>query len=154
MADVSWVNDRLAIGGAVDSLIDARAIENKGITHVLNLRSGDRKPADVMDEAKWFTRIGLTYLNNPTHDDGEKKSVDWFKPSLDFTLHALVADPRNKVLIHCKDGINRSPSTAYAVLRAIGVPRKDAYEHVMEARPKAECAYRDDADRALAKLGY
>jgi protein-tyrosine phosphatase len=62
--------------------------------------------------------------------------------------------PGTKLLIHCKEGLNRSPSTAYAILQAWGTPAKDALEHVKEARPEAKLAYQKDADRAVKSLGY
>src|ERR1051325_7628885 len=133
--EIGWANDRLAIGSAVESQRDARQVEACGITHVLNLRDGDKHPEHVMDEAQWFAKQGTIYLNNPTHDDGQKKPPEWFKTSIDFVLHALVADPKNKILVHCKDGTNRAPSTAYAVLQALGADSEHALEHVKDARP-------------------
>jgi protein-tyrosine phosphatase len=69
-------------------------------------------------------------------------------------LHALVADPENKILIHCKDGSNRAPSTAVACLMALGAPLEHAVEHVQEARPEAKMRYNNDAVKAIKALGY
>lgn len=154
MADISFVTDRLAVGGAVESLFDARKIAAKGITHVLNLRMGDKNPEHVTDEVEWWHKAGVAYANNPTHDDGEKKPAEWFKSIIDFVFGALTASPENKVFIHCKEGINRSPSGAYACLQAWGTSAGDAEQHVMEARPVAELLYAKDADRAIKQLGY
>lgn len=154
MPDISWVTDRLAVGGAPESLYDVRKIAAQGVTHCLNLRAGDNKPEHVTDEIPWWQAAGVAYLNNPAHSDGEKKDAEWFAKSIDFVLGALLKEPKAKVFIHCNSGTNRSPSTAYAVIMAWGDTAKQAEAEVMEARPKAELTYKKDADRAMKALGY
>jgi len=153
VADLSWVTGRLAIGGKVESLYDAKKIAAEGVTHVLNLRAGDKKPEHVSDEAPWWAQANVAYALNPTHDDGEKKPKEWFQKSIEYAFDVL-SKSGTKLLIHCKEGFNRSPSTAYAILQAWGTSAKDALAHVKEAKPEAELAYKADADRAVKALGY
>lgn len=154
MADFDFVTSRLAVGGAVESLYDARKIEAAGITHVLNLRAGDKHPEDLTDEAPWFASLGMTYATNPTHDDGQPKDAEWFEESLEFVCEALTSCPEHKVLVHCKSGINRGPSTVYAVLLSWGLDKECAMELVTDARPEAEARYAKDAEKAIKELGY
>jgi protein-tyrosine phosphatase len=58
------------------------------------------------------------------------------------------------VLTHCAHGVNRGPSLAYAILRAQGWPRHDAYALLKERRPQVRVGYRDDADAALRALRW
>ena len=156
MADISWITERLCIGGAVESLFDAREIAAEGVTHVLSLRMGDKNPSHVEDEEKWWKQIGgVKFLNDPAHDDGRAKSTKWFKMAIDFAFEALLSKPTNKVLIHCKQGEHRSPAVAYAILRAWGTNAEDAQGHVEEARDEADVEeYQADAEKALKVLGY
>jgi len=153
VADLSWVTDRLAVGGAIESLADARTLAAKGVTHVLNLRAGDKHPEHISDEAPWLEKAGIAYALNPTHDDDEKKPPEWFQRSIDHAFSVL-AKPGNRLLLHCQLGIARAPSAAYAILRAWGTSAKDAERHVREARPRASLKYQKDADRAVKSLGY
>lgn len=148
MADFDWVTSRLAVGGAVDSLYDARKVASAGVTHVLCLRS------NTEDEAPLWAKLKIDYGANPAKDDGEKKPVEWFEESLEFIFGALMSDSIHKVLVHCKSGINRAPSTVYAALLAFGLEPDEAMEMVKRARPEAELAYARDAERAVDELGY
>ena len=156
MADIDWVTERLAIGGAVESLYDAREIAAAGVTHVLSLRAGDKNPEHVTEERAYWKQVGgVEFANNPTHDDGEVKPPEWFAKCIKFAHGALLAKAGNKVLIHCKKGEHRSPAAAYAVLRAWGTSTEDAADHVHEARKEADVEeYAADAERALKQLGY
>ncbi len=154
MADISFVTGRVALGGSVDSLYDARKIASAGITHVLNLRAGDKHPEDITAEAPWFAQLGVTYGSNPTHDDGKKKDSEWFEESLEFIAQALGSCPEHKVLVHCAEGINRSPSTVYAWLLSLGFDKKAAIKIVIAARPEAKVNYAKDAEAAVKALGF
>lgn len=153
MADLSWVTERIAVGGAIESMADVRVIASKGVTHVLNLRDGDHHPEHFAEEAPWLAKAGLDYHLNPVHDDGKKKPPEWFQRSIEYALGVL-SKPNAKLFVHCKAGINRSPATVFAILYAFGIPDDDAREHVLEARAKATDRYFDDAYAAVNSLGY
>jgi predicted protein tyrosine phosphatase len=95
----------------------------------------------------------LTVLPNGTDDDGQPKSPSWFGRIVSFTLDAL-RDPRAKVYFHCSAGVNRGPSAAYVVLRALGHTPAEAFGLIRDARPKAGILYSDSADAALEALGF
>ena len=42
-----------------------------------------------------------------------------------------------KIIIHCMQGISRSPAAAIIVLRSLGYPHDDATNHVLQVQPSA-----------------
>jgi hypothetical protein len=90
------------------------------------------------------------YLFNPAADDGQPKPVDWFQRSLRFAM-PILARPGWIVYVHCYDGINRGPSTAYAILRAQGLSPWQARLLIDFNRPidVAGLRYAGDAEKAL-----
>jgi predicted protein tyrosine phosphatase len=152
MADFDWLNRRVAIGGEIESLYDARKIAAAGITRVLNLRTSQ-------DEVELVQTVGIEYVSNPTSDDtdGEldHKPDVWFSSSFD-TIMATLSRHNSKILIHCQEGLNRAPSTAYFFLRAIGYSKQEAFDCVVATRPKSKkfMKWNDDADAAIKSLGF
>lgn len=147
MADMDWVTSRIAVGGSIDTLYDVRRIAAEGITHVLNVRTNQ-------DEVPLVLKVGLQYAANPTKKKDEKvKPPGWFKSSFDVIFGCL-ADPGTKILVHCENGENRSASTVYFFLRAIGIDKKTAEDIILEGRPKATMDWNDDAEIALKALGF
>lgn len=154
--DYDWYNRRVAFGGEITSMYDARKLAADGITLVLNLRTNQ-------DEVEYVQKAGLQYLSNPTNDDidgadseeDRSKPASWFQASYAAIMSAL-EQPDTKIYVHCQDGMNRAPSTIYFWLRAIGMKKDEAYDRVVEARPKAKKGMRwvDDADAAVKSLGY
>jgi len=144
---LKWVNERLAVGDAIESLYDARKIAASGVTKVLNLRTNQ-------DEAEWVQKAGMLYLANPTNGDTVTKPVDFWSTSINYFLQSLAESPSCKILVHCKHGEDRSPSTAYAMLRATGAPAVKAWGHVTDAVPKATGVYNKQVEIALKSLGY
>ena len=104
----------------------------------------------------------LRYLFNPTADDGQPKPTSWFKASLMFAEGPLIeaylmGGHHPKLYVHCAAGINRGPSTAYCILRALtGMAHDDAKALIILHRPIdiTGIRYADDADKALQELGY
>lgn len=145
MANFNFVTSRLATGGAIKNAADVDALSKAGITAIINCRNG-QNDANLLAGK-------FAYLWNPTADDGQHKPPEWFGRSLDFAL-PLFGKPRQKIYAHCAEGINRGPSTAYAILRALGLSGLEAQAMIRLARPIAFIAYAHDADDAIKKLGY
>jgi len=143
-----FVTDRLATGGAVATLGDAQELVAAGVTHVLNV-------ADDADDGPLLSKLPVVLLCNPSGDrpPWPSKSPEWFARSLAFALPAL-AVPGSRVYAHCAQGLNRGPSTAYAILRALGLGPTMAEAIVRAARPQVGLRYARDADAAIAALGY
>jgi dual specificity phosphatase 3 len=145
MADFSQITGRLFVGGQINDG-DWPALKAAGITHVLDaqLEREDRAPADEDIFALWV----------PQPDDGKHpKPVSWFRYAVAFGLWALT-NPNARLLTHCAAGVNRGPSLGYAVMRAQGWSREDAFALLKKNRPQVNVAYRDDADIALQTLEY
>ncbi len=121
---------------------------------MINLRAGDVHPEHISDEVALWHQIGMDYLLNPEHDDGEPKPAAWFGRAIEYALSHLASHPDCKVLVHCWNGVHRSPAVAYAIIRAFGDFPDDAWAEVKKARPQAKSLYRVDADRAVYTLGY
>jgi protein-tyrosine phosphatase len=147
VSDFNFVTARLATGAAISSLADAQQIAAAGVTHILDVTDGG-------DDTPLFAALpNVHVLWNPTADDGQPKPSSWFATSLAFALPAL-AGPGAKVYAHCSAGVNRGPSTAYAVMRALGWAADEAEKEIRAARPQVGLAYKSDADTAVITLGY
>jgi hypothetical protein len=145
MVDFSRITERLFCGARIESAADAAELVGAGVTHIINARL-TRSDASLIGN--------LSYLWNPTEDDDiHPKPIAWFGNAVEFALAAL-ARPGTVVLTHCAQGRNRGPSLAYAILRAQGWSRHDAYALLKERRPQVVVGYRDDADAALRALGW
>lgn len=146
MTDFTKITPRLATGAAINDAADVAALVAAGITAVVDCRA-------ETDDAPLLTGAGLAYLWNPTQDDGQHKSPDWFAKTLAFAL-PLISQPHQVVLAHCAAGVNRGPSAAYAVMRALGWTAAAAEATMRAARPQVGLAYKNDADVAILALGY
>ena len=147
MADFDFVNKRLATGAGLNNIDDAKDIVDAGITHIVDVTDGG-------DDTPLFLQFPSVHvLWNPTADDGQTKSPSWFGTSLSFALPALVA-PGNKVYAHCSAGVNRGPSTCFAIMLALGFAADDAEAIIRAARPQVGLLYKQDAINAIPVLGY
>jgi protein tyrosine phosphatase (PTP) superfamily phosphohydrolase (DUF442 family) len=143
LADISFVTQWLAVGGAIATEEDVQEILEQGITHIINCRVG------VDDNQLLRGRAG--YLWDPAPDDRKPKPSPWFIDAITFTK-AAIKDPGAKVLVHCTGGIDRSPSVAYAILRSMGHSEAEAEHAVLSGRPEARFPYKRDADAAIRAL--
>jgi len=149
MADLSFITPRLATGAALSSDGDALQVWEAGITHVIDCRG-------EFDDTIIFSKLPMMrVLWNGTPDDGEAKGSAWFGKSLEFALDAL-SRPKTKVLAHCAAGVNRGPSTAYAIMLAFGFDPVAATDIIHAKRPVTVggIRYKLDAERAVHLLGY
>jgi len=136
-----WPHARIALGSGVWTREDAEYVATVGITHVIDCTS-------TPDE-RVYRGLGVQHFACKTQDDGEHKAAAWFHRGIAIARSAL-ADPDARLLVHCAAGINRGPSMAYAILRAVvGLSRDDAYAAIKRVRPLAAMRYRDDAERAV-----
>lgn len=150
-SNFNFVTELLATGGGPVVAADIQTLVDYGITHIIDCRT--------LNDANLFGSAApsLTYLYNPTADDGQPKPVDWFARSISFALPALTNLHSHKVYVHCDAGVNRGPSTCYAILRAwTAMYSDDAKVLIRLHRPidLVGLRYAADADRALLTLGY
>jgi hypothetical protein len=143
----NFVNNRLAVGGAINAAPDVQALVDAGINIVVDARN------DFNDAPLLAGVPGMQYLWNPTPDDGKPKPVSYWQTTLNFVM-PLLAQPHFKVYCHCMAGINRGPSNGLAILMAMGFTESEGVDMIQAARPQAQIAYRDDVAAAVAALGY
>lgn len=133
----------LSTGGILATAEAAEEVEGAGITHVINC-------AVELDEGDFLRERGIGYTANGVDDDYRLKPTSWFRRTIDAALPVISAG--GHVLIHCAGGINRGPSSAYAVLLAMGYKPTEANRLIREARPQVGLAYKWDAEQAIRAI--
>lgn len=110
--DMTWVTDRVAVGGGIWNEENMAYLVRAGVTHIIDMQIefDDRPLAEKHD---------VKVLYNPTDDDFQPKPPDLFQRGVEFALEAL-DEPESKVYIHCAAGVHRAPMMTLAVLRAQG----------------------------------
>ena len=130
--DLTWVTDRVAVGGGIwhdGNMIEVAA---EGVTHIIDMQI-------EFDDSRLAEPYGVRVLWNPTEDDFRTKPAELFQRGVDFALEAL-EDPEAKVFIHCAAGVHRAPMMALAVLRAQGWSLADAVREIEDKRDVVDLA--------------
>lgn len=142
-ANIDWITDDLAAGGdfafnpavAQLQLADLLA-QNVGM--VIDCR----QEADDFDV--WMDHPEVAYYWLPTDD-----SIGWHIPQEHFDKAVEAArqakSEGRKVLAHCHMGVNRGPSTAFAILLDRGMEPEAAFDLIRSKRPRAGISYAEDA---------
>jgi len=130
--DITWVTERVALGGGIWNARNMEELAQSGVTHVLNMQIefDDRPLAEVH---------GVRVLWNPTDDDFLPKSPELLKRGVDFALEAL-DDPEARLYVHCAAGVHRAPMMTLAVLCALEWEMGAARELIETRRPAADFA--------------
>jgi len=130
--DMTWVTDRIAVGGGIWNDGNMIEVVRAGVTHIVDMQI-------EFDDTKLAEPYGVKVLWNPTDDDFQRKPPELLQRGVEFTLAAL-DDPEAKVYIHCAAGVHRAPMMTLAVLRASGWSLRDAVDVVESRRPVADLA--------------
>src|ERR1700729_3592682 len=91
--DMTWVTDRIAVGGGIwndDKMIE---VVRAGVTHIVDMQI-------EFDDTKLAEPYGVKVLWNPPDDDFGRKPPALLQRGVDFALEAL-EDAEAKVYIHC-----------------------------------------------------
>ncbi|MCL1801325.1 MAG: dual specificity protein phosphatase family protein [Promicromonosporaceae bacterium] len=145
-ADITWLTDDVATGGDFDyNPRVARAqlddLIQQGVTLVIDTRIEDD------DAAIWAQVPGVEYIHLPQDDyQGYHIASEHFDKAVELARAAIAAG--GKVFVHCHMGINRGPSTAYAILLDQGMGAAEAFDLIRARRPIAAVYYAEDALRA------
>jgi protein-tyrosine phosphatase len=123
--DLDFITDSLAVGGALRTESQIRALPGLGIGSVVDMRSESK---DNVDELQ---RLGIRFLHLPT--------IDWHPPTQEdldtgtgWVLDEMAQGKR--VLVHCQHGIGRSVILAAAVLVKIGYAWPEALRQIKAKR--------------------
>jgi len=124
--DMTWVTDRIAVGGGIWT--DEKMIEvvRAGVTHIIDMQI-------EWDDTRLAQPYGVKVLWNPTDDDFRPKPTELLQRGVEFALEAL-DDAESRVFIHCAAGVHRAPMMALAVLRALGFGLQDAMDMIQSRR--------------------
>jgi protein-tyrosine phosphatase len=130
--DMSWVTDRIAVGGGIWTEDKMMEVVDAGITHIIDMQI-------EWDDTRLAAPYGVKVLWNPTDDDFRSKPPELFQRGVQFALQAL-DDAETRLFIHCAAGVHRAPMMALAVLRALGFGLDDALDMIESLRPAADFA--------------
>ena len=129
--DITWLTDRIAVGGGIWSAENMAAVARAGITHIIDMQI-------EFDDTPLAEKHGIEVLWNPTDDDFEEKPAALFRRGVEFAEAALERD--GKVYIHCAAGVHRAPMMTLAVLGSMGWTIEDAMGLIQGKRPVADFA--------------
>lgn len=129
---MSWVTDRIAVGGGIWNEIKMIEVASEGITHIINMQI-------EFDDRPLCEPFDVRLLWNPTDDDFQFKPAELFQRGVDFALEAL-EKPNTRLFIHCAAGVHRAPMMTLAVLRALGWDLKQAKQLIQQRRPVVDFA--------------
>jgi protein-tyrosine phosphatase len=124
--DMTWVTERVAVGGGIWVAEQMKEVARAGVTHVIDMQS-------EFDDTPLGERYGVTVLWNPVDDDFQPKEPEIFERGVEFALRAL-EDPKAKVYVHCAAGVHRAPMMALAVLCALGHSLEEARRLIQTKR--------------------
>ncbi|HEY6270644.1 MAG TPA: dual specificity protein phosphatase [Terriglobales bacterium] len=126
--DVTWLTERLAVGGGIWNDQNMADLVRQGVTHIVNMQI-------EFDDRPLARRYPVIVLHNPTDDDFQPKPPKLFERAVEFALAALNdGDNDSKVFIHCAAGVHRAPMMALAVMRVMGWSLADARELIQKRR--------------------
>ncbi|MFZ1133225.1 MAG: dual specificity protein phosphatase [Terriglobales bacterium] len=130
--DMTWVTERVALGGGIWNARNMEELAQTGITHVLNMQI-------EFDDRTLAEPYGVRVLWNPTDDDFLPKPPELLKRGVDFALAAL-EDPEARLYIHCAAGVHRAPMMTLAVLCALEWEIEEAMVLIETRRPVVDFA--------------
>jgi protein-tyrosine phosphatase len=130
--DVTWVTERIALGGGIWNARNMEELARSGVTHVLNMQI-------EFDDTALGEVCGVRVLWNPTDDDFLPKAPALLERGVEFALEAL-SDADAKVYIHCAAGVHRAPMMTLAVLCAMGWGLEPAMVLIETKRPVVDFA--------------
>ena len=130
--DISWVTERIALGGGIWNARNMEELAQSGITHVVDMQI-------EFDDRPLGEACGVKVLWNPTDDDFLPKPPALLKNGVDFALAAL-EDPTARVYVHCAAGVHRAAMMTLAVLCAMNWDIDEAMRQIETRRPVVDFA--------------
>jgi protein-tyrosine phosphatase len=130
--DITWVTERIGLGGGIWTSRNMEDLAQAGVTHVINMQL-------EFDDRPLAGAYGVQVLWNPIDDDFLPKPPEIFRRGVDFALKAL-EDPRTKLYVHCAAGVHRAPMMTLAILCALEYEIEAAIDLVQTKRPVVDFA--------------
>lgn len=141
--NISWINDTLACGGDFSytperALAQLDDLLQQDVGYVIDCRQ------EADDFEAWMPVDGVQYHWLPSED-----RIGYHMPPQHFDRAVAIARRAEaegrKVFVHCHMGVNRGPSTAFAILLDRGMDPVAAFDLIRERRPQAGISYAEDA---------
>jgi len=130
--DITWVTDRIAVGGGIWNAENMTEVAEAGITHIIDMQI-------EFDDTPLAAEHGIQVLWNPTDDDFEAKPAELFQRGLRFAEKAL-DEGETKLYVHCAAGVHRAPMMTLALLGSMGWDMRDAMRTIQGKRPVVDFA--------------
>jgi len=130
--DMTWVTDRIAVGGGIWNADNMADVARNGITHIVDMQA-------EFDDTSLAVPLAIKVLWNPVDDDFQPKPPEIFQRGVDFVQEALEQD-QSKIFIHCAAGVHRAPMMTLAVLCSLGWKLNAAIQMIENERPVADFA--------------
>jgi protein-tyrosine phosphatase len=130
--DITWVTERIGLGGGIWTSRNMEDLAQAGVTHVINMQL-------EFDDRPLAGAYGVQVLWNPIDDDFLPKPPEIFRRGVDFALQAL-EDPKAKLYVHCAAGVHRAPMMTLAILCALEYEIETAMDLVQTKRPVVDFA--------------
>ena len=130
--DITWLTDRIGVGGGIWTSENMAKVARAGITHIIDMQI-------EFDDTPLAKDHGIEVLWNPTDDDFEPKPAALFRRGVQFAQEALEGTEA-KLFIHCAAGVHRAPMMALAVLGSMGWDVEGAMQLIEARRPVADFA--------------
>lgn len=123
--DMTWITDRIAVGGGIWVPEKMAEVAGLGVTHIIDMQI-------EFDDTPLAAPWGIEVFWNAIDDDFQPKGPEVFHDAVAFGLAAL--EQRDaKIYIHCAAGVHRAPMMTLALLRALGYELKEAM-HMIESK--------------------
>ena len=132
LMDISWITERIAVGGGIWNADNMAKVVAEGITHIIDMQI-------EFDDRPLAEGRPVEVLWNPTDDDFELKPPELFQRGVEFAEAALRRDG-TKLFIHCAAGVHRAPMMALAVMASMGWELEKAMDLIQERRAVADFA--------------
>jgi protein-tyrosine phosphatase len=130
--DMTWVTDRIAVGGGIWTADNMAVVARTGVTHIIDMQI-------EFDDTGLAEPHGIEVLWNPTEDDFQPKPPEILQRGVDFATGAL-AGSGTRLFIHCAAGVHRSPMMTLAVLCSMGWRQEVAQDLIEKRRPVVDFA--------------
>jgi protein-tyrosine phosphatase len=130
--DLTWITNRISVGGGIWNDENMAELARMGVTHVIDMQI-------EFDDTPLAEAYGIEVLWNATDDDFQPKPPELFERGVEFAAQAL-EEAGSKLYIHCAAGVHRAPMMTLAVLCANGWEMEDAKETITRRRPVVDLA--------------
>ena len=130
--DITWISERLALGGGIWNEDRMGEVSRVGITHIIDMQI-------EFDDTELAHPYGIRVLWNPVDDDFQAKPPSVFERGVKFALKTL-DEPDTKLYVHCAAGVHRAPMMILAILCAMGWRQDEAQRLIQTRRPVVDFA--------------